>query len=710
MERLNARYAAYVLQAVEFQLRSIDQGIIDEIQTSSLFTRFFESSGDDSLLHLEMVRKLRSLMLQYPLIDSVYIVRVTDGKTLTSSTSTYLNEFGDAAFFMNNMKSEVNQNWTSLREFHELEAQKLKNVVSLFRRYPILSGEYGGVVINISEQNLRSFLMEAQQDTVSYTELYDAKGNQIFESDMNRHKEPPITELSSSYTGWKLLSGARSTEGGLMWWFSVGNRWVFSALLLIFAGGLLIFYASIRNYRPVRKISDTLRSFYMRTNLNPPDDPVNDHGIFEKSLDELVDISKKYWNQSNEVQQLSRRHFFREIVEGSRRIGHDEWNAAMHTYAMPGQLSFALVVNVEIDHYTDFQTQYNCRDQQLLKYVLATAHQEAAQKEPQLHLWQEWIAPMRITAIVRFNSLSAKENVLHVYKQLQSWAQEHLSFSVTIGLGEVVHEPGALVESYEQALEAARYKLVLGTGMLISYRDVPVGEKEELYNNFIQLRSAVDLYRLGKDHWENKLSELFDSLKVDWFSSEDMRSLLNYFIYHLEREMRKLPPQWYQEWNTAAYERLNQAADRAEHLDELLKEWITILQECRLCFADRLHTLQHYSVIRDVRAYLENHYSDADMSLIVLSDRFNINAKYLSQLFKEAFGEKFIDVLLKLRMEKAKELLRDTALAIQDIAIQVGYTNAISFSQAFKKLHGISPSYYRKSLTGMESSENNEVD
>nr|WP_275901522.1 helix-turn-helix domain-containing protein [Cohnella algarum] len=97
-----------------------------------------------------------------------------------------------------------------------------------------------------------------------------------------------------------------------------------------------------------------------------------------------------------------------------------------------------------------------------------------------------------------------------------------------------------------------------------------------------------------------------------------------------------------------------------------------------------------------MRTYIEEHFDDPDLSLKHLSDRFGMNGKNVSQLFKDAFGENFVDVLLRLRIEKAKRLLTETDLGQQDIAQQVGYSNAITFGRMFKRVVGVTPGDYRK--------------
>ena len=59
-------------------------------------------------------------------------------------------------------------------------------------------------------------------------------------------------------------------------------------------------------------------------------------------------------------------------------------------------------------------------------------------------------------------------------------------------------------------------------------------------------------------------------------------------------------------------------------------------------------------------------------------------------------GITFRDYLRAVRVEKAKELLREGFLKIQDIALMVGYQDAPHFNRAFKEVTGLSPSLYRK--------------
>ncbi|OPZ93056.1 MAG: HTH-type transcriptional regulator YesS [Firmicutes bacterium ADurb.Bin419] len=99
-------------------------------------------------------------------------------------------------------------------------------------------------------------------------------------------------------------------------------------------------------------------------------------------------------------------------------------------------------------------------------------------------------------------------------------------------------------------------------------------------------------------------------------------------------------------------------------------------------------------MIRRILNYLETNYSN-DISLKTLAIELNTNANYLGQLFKEETGEYFSDYLNMIRINKAKELLRNTDKNTKDISNDVGYKDVNYFYRTFKKFIGVPPSEYR---------------
>ena len=94
------------------------------------------------------------------------------------------------------------------------------------------------------------------------------------------------------------------------------------------------------------------------------------------------------------------------------------------------------------------------------------------------------------------------------------------------------------------------------------------------------------------------------------------------------------------------------------------------------------------------RVVQENCFSP-DFSIAVLAERFQVSIAYMSLQFKKETGENFLDYVWKLRLEKAKQLLRESNMSIDEVSAAVGYANASSFRRKFKQETGISPSQLR---------------
>ncbi|NLY59977.1 MAG: helix-turn-helix domain-containing protein [Clostridiales bacterium] len=105
---------------------------------------------------------------------------------------------------------------------------------------------------------------------------------------------------------------------------------------------------------------------------------------------------------------------------------------------------------------------------------------------------------------------------------------------------------------------------------------------------------------------------------------------------------------------------------------------------------------QYGGVIDSVIKFIEEKYDDQNLSLSYLANTFDISEAYLSRLFKEYTGESFSNYLESVRINQAKKLLIDSQMKIRIIAEKVGYTSANSFTRAFKKINGVTPSNYRQ--------------
>ncbi|MGI5894057.1 MAG: AraC family transcriptional regulator [Candidatus Merdivicinus sp.] len=123
-----------------------------------------------------------------------------------------------------------------------------------------------------------------------------------------------------------------------------------------------------------------------------------------------------------------------------------------------------------------------------------------------------------------------------------------------------------------------------------------------------------------------------------------------------------------------------------------LKEQYSLLCQESIHMQEKKQNQNEQNII----AYLNDHYRDSDLSLTTLSLQFGMTEIYLSSLIRKLLGENFQVYIEKLRIRDANHLLEEQKLSISQIGSAVGYENANSFSRAYKRIMGYSPSQHIK--------------
>ncbi|WP_342565320.1 helix-turn-helix domain-containing protein [Paenibacillus sp. FSL R7-0345] len=99
-------------------------------------------------------------------------------------------------------------------------------------------------------------------------------------------------------------------------------------------------------------------------------------------------------------------------------------------------------------------------------------------------------------------------------------------------------------------------------------------------------------------------------------------------------------------------------------------------------------------VLENIKAYIDNHYFE-NIKISMFTDKYFLSREYLMKLFKGKYGCGIHEYVQKVRMDKAKELLADPALKVQDISEMLGYKDKNYFSKAFRNYYDCSPSEFR---------------
>lgn len=185
---------------------------------------------------------------------------------------------------------------------------------------------------------------------------------------------------------------------------------------------------------------------------------------------------------------------------------------------------------------------------------------------------------------------------------------------------------------------------------------------------------------------ELKDSELLKEFRIDIEKIYNLVSKPSLRIYRSNESLEHIFYEFYQKENSFQEEYL-----KVKVIELLLfitnLDWRKERQKKVYIPAQRVKKLK---LIKDFLVKnLSTHYTIDEICI-----KFNMGATSLKEGFKFLYGDTIYNYTKKLRLEKAKQLLKQGRLSIAEIALEVGYLNPAKFSTAFKKEYGIAPSKF----------------
>lgn len=187
------------------------------------------------------------------------------------------------------------------------------------------------------------------------------------------------------------------------------------------------------------------------------------------------------------------------------------------------------------------------------------------------------------------------------------------------------------------------------------------------------------------------VARIIDEIKLEnknrQLSTDAMKRLVSLIMETIIRVLNEL------NINVRMYQREFKELMVSEDMETL---W-SYLYEVSNCICERnryANDSENIDLEKNLLQYVNDNYSNSSLSLKELSEVFNMPVSSISKIFKEVSGINFYDYICRLRMEKAKELLKDAGYDICNIAKAVGYENVYSFKRAFLRYEGIKPRDY----------------
>ncbi len=269
--------------------------------------------------------------------------------------------------------------------------------------------------------------------------------------------------------------------------------------------------------------------------------------------------------------------------------------------------------------------------------------------------------------------------------------KEFSSIKIRIGVSDTFDDFRMFAQYVSQAKKALAYSSYLNIGTVIYFRDVSNKKRIDFQLTKHEIDEISYTIKFGTDQ---EVDLLFDEHEQFTITNKDHLLNKQYYVVNIAHVLI--------EFSNSIHVDLHEVFE-FDLLEKLISFQST--QEMFVFLKDvvyRLRSMAHsftYSraneVLDEAIAFLKANYFDPTINMDMVCDKLGVSVSYVSTLFKKLQNTTFNRYLVKVRMDKAKELLRYSNLKVYEIANQVGYNDVYYFSYSFKRTTGMTPKDYR---------------
>lgn len=420
--------------------------------------------------------------------------------------------------------------------------------------------------------------------------------------------------------------------------------------------------------------------------------------IIDEEVSQKEDINRL---RSHYIKSLPiiREKFLTQLVTGSLSRAETDRRIQMYDVKLKG--STFMVAAAAIDAESMERSGYGGDDSELCKFAILNISKEIIEKYPSGEAFFHDDNLVFILGSEDKDKNYLLTKTISLLDEIRFNIKKYLKIDISIGLGSMSNSVNKLKESYKNALSALEYKRLIGVNKVIYIEDLEPQSTDDIIFDEEKENQLISSIKFGseKDVLE-AIRDIFDDIIRPTLTLKDYQLYFLEIVATLSRLGRKFQVDIGQMLEVS---NINAEIQKYTTLEEI-KEWIEkICIELNKTISSRMQT-KTQMLLEKAKDYINKNYSDDTLSLQKLADHLYISACYLSMIFKKEADETFLKYLVRVRLDAAKDLLRNTDLRTAEIAERVGYPDINYFSFFFKKNVGMSPREYRNSFKKLKES------
>ena|GEM_PF-3510138 len=362
------------------------------------------------------------------------------------------------------------------------------------------------------------------------------------------------------------------------------------------------------------------------------------------------------------------------------------------------------LVACRVDNYAEFCDRYDARTRATYKYAITNVAQDlfkdikSENEHPSGLCMVEGVDVAPDTILLILNGFTRDvgdsfEDIRAVLDKLQKFILQELDFSFSCAISDAGMF-GDIKNQYNQAQDILDHRFTLGRGVVLSPDDVS-HQQPSGYKPLHLVTQKLSDRMLLMDYEQAKvlvLSTLKDTETYSYSTCIQVLSRISNTItdclYTLRDDRQLNTKPIIDTWKFSF--------DRAETMQDI-REAVNLLFEQLTSMDDaRDDDGSYIKLVEQIRQYIEENYSDSNLSLNMLADHFKFSPAYLGRIFKRITNNSVLNYITDVRLSRTADMLVQTDMNIKGIAAACGIDNPTYLYTLFKKKYKQTPGEYKQ--------------
>ncbi|WP_339244431.1 helix-turn-helix domain-containing protein [Paenibacillus sp. FSL R10-2796] len=565
-------------------------------------------------------------------------------------------------------------------------------------------------VVIIDEKNISSLLSGLTERYGGWVHISDAKGNTIVlqgsdEQKMVKMLDDPAFDKNKVSQFYKddLVITTRSDSNG--WVYQTGipqdilmeNANKIKRISIQITGGTLIIgliaglILAYRNSAPINRMLSVMKEQFGKEEASER----NEFDFLSGNIADMITKNKLLESELNRQLPLVRDAFLKRLIAGEFKTRDEIISAAKQADISMNQ-NTGYVGIVQINGYAGMDSVEILNElsasRLLLKQTLADLGVDVLMTD----MGSDKVVTLFFSREDGADKEQEAANITQTMEELAINVFNEYRITILAGFGDLFTEVTEVSLSYDQAKQALEYAVYMNKKGIIWSSEAQI-ENTTYYYPLDSEQRLISTIRAGE------LEEAKRIVRAIIVQNMEQRELSIEMKHQLVGEMKGTFLKLLDQKAFTEYSDIESVKRRvidigsSESLETIQNEFFDIMEELCGLIANKKKDI-HIQIIKQIKDYTAKNYSDTELTLYRVAEQVERPEKYISQLFKEVTGVNFSDHLIKVRMDQAIILLKESGLTVDEIAVRVGYNSSHSFRRAFKRLMGVSPSAYRQSV------------